>query len=297
VTGVAALALMLGGASPLEERIAARAAGFRGVIGVFAKDLRTGATAAVGGDVRFPSASLIKLAVLVEVHHQIAEGRLAGGTLLTLREQDKVGEPIVLNALHAGSAFSVDDLLFLMIAHSDNTATNLLIERVGTAAVNRRLESHGLTETKLFRPTFRDGRAEVHPELEREYGLGMTTPRELARLMELIAEGRIVSRAACDAMLAVLREQKDRAMIPRDLPDTGLAVANKTGEDLEKQPDERGVKRYVRGDVALVEGPGVRYLLAVLTRQGEDTRASVDNEALTTGAAVARLVHEAFARP
>jgi beta-lactamase class A len=292
----AALALMLSGASPLEERIAARAAAFRGVMGVYAKDLRTGASAAFAADARFPSASLIKLAVLAEAHRQAAEGRLARSSLLTLREQDKVGEPIVLNALRAGSAFSVDELLFLMIAHSDNTATNLLLERIGTAAVNRLLESHGLVATRLFRPTFRDGRADVDPELEREYGLGMTTPREIARLMELIAEGRIASRAAGDAMLAVLREQKDRAMIPRGLPE-GLSVAHKTGEDLEKQPDPRGVRRYVRGDVAFVEGPGARYVLAVLARQGEDTRSSVDNEALTTGAAVARLVHEAFAGP
>ena len=65
-----------------------------------------------------------------------------------------------------------------MIVLSDNTATNLLIGRLGTVRVNERLESYGLRETRLFRPTFRDGRADVLPELEREFGLGMTTPRE-----------------------------------------------------------------------------------------------------------------------
>jgi beta-lactamase class A len=301
--GAAALLVALACGSPgvtdpgLERRIAERAAGFRGVMGVYAKDLRSGRSAALQGETRFPSASLIKLAVMTEVHEQRAEGRLAPDMRVTLREADKVGDAIVLNGLHAGSVLTLDDLLFTMIAHSDNTATNLLVERVGTAAVDARLAAYGLTQTLLFRPTFRDGRADVHPELEREFGLGMTTPRELALLMERIAEGRVVSRAACDAMLAMLREQKDRTMIPRALPlESGVSVANKTGEDLEKQPDARGVHRFVRGDVALVEGPGVRYVLAILTRQGEDTSPSVDNAALTTGGSVARIVHEAFAQ-
>ena len=118
------------------------------------------------------------------------------------------------------SRSTVADLIHLMIVLSDNTATNLLIGRVGTARVNERLESYGLRETKLFRPTFRDGRADVLPELEREFGLGMTTPREMARLMALIAEGKAVNRAASEAMLATLRRQQDRAMIPRLIPPT-----------------------------------------------------------------------------
>jgi beta-lactamase class A len=65
-----------------------------------------------------------------------------------------------------------------MIAWSDNTAMNLLVGLVGTASVDRRMESYGLVKTKLFRPTFRDGYPDVFPELEKEFGLGMTTPRE-----------------------------------------------------------------------------------------------------------------------
>ena len=196
----------------MEDQVGGVVRAFRGQIGVAAIDLRSGETIAVDADSRFPTASTIKTAVMIEAWQQAADGRLGMGTTLTLKEADKVGGAGVLRGFHDGLALTVADLIQLMIVLSDNTATNLLIERVGTARVNEQLESYGLKETKLFRPTFRDGKADVLPELEREFGLGMTTPREMARLMALIAEGKAVNRQASDAMLTTLRRQQDRAM-------------------------------------------------------------------------------------
>lgn len=296
---VAAAAMTPGASgSALEARIAERLKGFRGLMGVAARDLRSGEAVLVNADTLFPTASTIKIAVMLEVYHQMRAGRLQRDTLLALTEEQKVGGSGVLRDLHGGLQLSVADLLSLMITVSDNTATNLLIGLVGTANVDRRLEAHGLSRTRLFRPTFRDGQADVFPELEREFGLGVTTPAELARLMELIAEGKSVGRAASDEMLAILRRQEDRALIPRLLPveEHRLVVGNKTGQDEEKLPDARGVRRHVRGDVALVEGPDLRYVVAILARQVEDTRWSVDNEALTTGAQVSRMIYDHFSR-
>ena len=84
--------------------------------------------------------------------------------------------------LHPGVVLTVDDLLRFMIAYSDNTATNLLVGLVGTANVDALLDSYGLTKTRLYRPTFRDGHADVLPEEEKEYGLGSTTPREIGEV-------------------------------------------------------------------------------------------------------------------
>jgi beta-lactamase class A len=270
---------------------------FPGTIGIAATNLGTGETIAVNADVRFPTASLIKVAVMVELYHQIAEGKLRRDTKVTLHDSDKAGdETVPLNMLHDGLQLTVADLTNLMIAYSDNTATNLLVRRVGTANVDRRMVSYELTQTKIFRPTFRDGHPDVFPELEKEFGLGMTTPREAARLIQLIAEGKVVNRAICDEMLAILRKQQDRAMIPRLLPfeRDRISVANKTGWDEEKNPDAAGFKGDVRSDAAYVESPKARYVIAICARKVRDKRPGVDNQALVTGARLSRMVYDHF---
>jgi beta-lactamase class A len=266
-------------------------------MGISATNLSTGETDAVNGDFRFPTASLIKVAVMVEVYHQIAERKIRRDTAVTLHDADKAGdETVPLNMLHDGVQLTVADLLYLMIAYSDNTATNLLVGLVGTAGIDRRMVSYGLTQTKIFRPTFRDGRADVFPELEKEFGLGMTTPREAARLMQLIAEGKVVNRAVSDEMLAILRKQQDRAMIPRSLPfeRDRIRVANKTGWDEEKIPDAGGLKGDVRSDAAFIQSPRARYVIAICARKVRDKSPGVDNRALVTGARLSKMVYDHF---
>jgi beta-lactamase class A len=268
---------------------------FRGQMGVAAIDLRTRETIVVDADARFPTASTIKTAVMIEAWQRVEDGRLSMNTVIPLKEADKVGGSGILRGLHDGLAPTVADLIHLMVVLSDNTATNLLIEKLGTAQINARLETYGLRDTKLFRPTFRDGRPDVLPDLERQYGLGMTTPREMAMLMAAIADGKAVSRTASDAMLATLRRQQDRAMIARDLPSAGgVQVGNKTGTDEEKHAGPDGVKRHVRADAAIVTGPTFAYVLAIYARQIEDTRWSVDNEALVAGGRISRMVFDYF---
>jgi beta-lactamase class A len=283
-----------GTTSALAEALHARAVRFSGQIGIVAKNLVSGVSIAIDGDTRFPSASLIKITVMLETYLQMDEGRLAAGTLVELTEAAKVSERVVLEHLRAGLRLSIADLLALMIIVSDNTATNLLLDLVGLTSVNHRLAAHGFTDTRILRRVCDDSRPELDPGAEREFGLGVTTPMEMALLLERIATRTIASVAACEQMLALLRAQRDRAMIPRLLP-TGAIVANKTGLDLEKQPDDRGRRLAVRGDAAYVEAGSTRYVLAVLTRRGEDARESVDNEALATRAEIARLVHGYFA--
>jgi beta-lactamase class A len=237
--------------------------------------------------------------VMVEIYHRIAEGALRRDTPVTLSASDKVGdETVPLNMMHPGLRLTVSDLLHLMIAYSDNTATNLLLARVGTANVDRRMASYGLPNTKIFRPTFRDGRADVFPEEEKEFGLGMTTPTEAARLMERIAQGKAVAPDASKEMLALLEKQQDRAMIPRSLPfeRDRIVVANKTGWDAEKRPDSTGFRGDVRSDAAYVRGPRARYVIAILARHVRDRSAGVDNRALVTGAAISRMVYDELHR-
>jgi len=281
----------------LEKQLSAKLGAFQGEMGVYAKNLDTGETVAIGADQRFPTASLIKVAVMAEVFRQIESGKIRVDQTVVLKDADKAGdETIPLNMLHDGTSLTVRDLLRFMIAYSDNTATNLLVALVGTANVDKLLDTFGLTKTRLYRPTFRDGHADVLPEEEKEFGLGSTTPREAGRLMELIAEGKVVSRAACDDMIALLATQQDRAMIPRSLPyeREGFLVANKTGWDEEKLPDASGFKGDVRNDAAYVKTPKARYVIAICARRIRDKRPGVDNDALRTGGEISRMIYAHF---
>ena len=283
--------------SPLESQIAARVRAFHGDMGVYAKNLDTGEVIAVGADQRFPTASLIKVAVMAETFRQMNAGKFGKDTPVTLHDKDKAGdETIPLNMLHDGTVLTVSDLLKFMIAYSDNTATNLLVGMVGTKNVDALLDSYGLKKTRLYRPTFRDGHADVLPEEEKEYGLGSTTPREAATLVELIAQGKVVSPKAGDEMIALLGTQQDRQMIPRSLPfdKDEILVANKTGWDAEKIPDATGFRGDVRNDAAYVKTPKARYVIAICARRIQDTSASADNETFKVGAEISRMVYDGF---
>ena len=266
---------------------------FEGEIGVYAVNLATREEIAVNADVRFPTASTIKTAVMLEVYHQAAEGKLSLGDAVTLADGDKVGGSGILSGLSSGTSLKIRDLVYLMIVLSDNTATNMLVTRLGTQHIDARLTSYGLKDIKIFRPTFRDGKPDIFPELEKEFGLGMSTPREMGRLMALIAEGRAVNKEASAAMLATLRRQQDRAMIPRLLPD-GVQVGNKTGTDAEKLPDPRGRRGAIRVDAAIVTGQNINYVVAIFTRRGADTNAGPDNAGVMTGARISRAIFDHF---
>lgn len=268
---------------------------FDGVAGLAARNLLTGEDIVVNADLRFPTASVIKTAVMAEAYYQASRRTVSLDTTIPLREADKVGGSGVLNGFSDGVALTVRDLIHVMIVVSDNTATNLLVNRLGTKNIDERLVAWGLEHTKLFRPTFRDGKADILPELEKEFGLGMSTPREMTKLMALIAEGGAVTREASAAMLATLRSQQDRAMIPRLLPGN-LQVGNKTGTDSEKSPDERGRRGAIRVDAGIVTGDGVRYVIAIFTRRGADIRGGVDNAGVVLGAQLSRMVYEQFTR-
>jgi beta-lactamase class A len=298
---LALLALTMTTAAPapsaIEARIAERLKAFPGIMGVSALHLDTGESIAVDADRRFPTASTIKTPVMVEVFQRIQDGGLRRDQLVTLTDEAKVGGSGVLHGLRGGGQHSVGDLLYLMIAVSDNTATNLLINLVGTKAVNERMAAYGLPQTRLYRPTFRGGHADAWPEEEKEYGLGSTTPREMMRLMEKIARGQAVSAEASQEMLALLRKQQVNDMLPRRLPSgDDVWLAHKTGQDAEKQPDASGVSGQVRADAGIVSTPKGRYVVAIYARRVRDERWSADHEALVTGADVSRMIFDHYTR-
>ena len=236
----------------LAERIGERFSALSTEIGFCATHLQRGETAAVNADALFPTASVFKVPVMVEVFRQADEGRFALSDRMTLAHADRSVGSGVLKELADGLAPTVRDLLMLMIIISDNTATQMMLDLVGPESVTATMRRLGLADIhvvlrmpELFAhayglppdpaPDF-DKLKALGGTMKLDYG-GLTfaasprnttsTARDMARLMALIFEKRAGSAAACEDMLAILQAQQLRARVPRFLPTK--AVGNKTG--------------------------------------------------------------------
>jgi beta-lactamase class A len=226
-----------------------------GSVGVAVRDIRRAQALDLNADRRFPSASVIKVCILVELMARVEEGELSLADRVLLADADKVPGSGVLSMLHEGLELTVEDLAHLMITVSDNTASNMLIDRLGCDAINARMDSLGLRQTRLGRK-FYDFEA-------RDRGFdNWATAGELADLLVGIERRRVVSPGACEKMLAILRKQQFDGKIPRLLP-PDTPVANKTG-----------TISTASHDVGIIYAPAGPIALAVLTENAANPAAA-----------------------
>jgi len=248
----------------LRARIQTLDANLEGVLGVAVKDLKSGATLEVRGDQPFPTASSIKVAVLYELYRQAEEDRIdLGGTTHPPLPRVKGGG--VLQELGGEISLTWRDLAVLMMGWSDNEAANLLIEKVGMDAVNRRLGALGLTATHLRRRM-------MDLDAARRGNENVSTPADLNRLMQAIYEGKGLSGDRAKDIVAVAATPKwgsgrsAPAPFRLPLPET-LVVADKAGE-----------LEGVRCVTALVYLPDRPYAVTIMTtylRSGEEGEAAI----------------------
>lgn len=233
----------------LNERLAALGASLPGRLGVQIRYLESGLEAGYHADDLFPTASVIKVPIMVEVFRQAKASFLRLDDPLPLREAEMSAGSGLLQFLHPGLNLTVRDNLELMIALSDNTATNLLLALVGVETVNRSLSEMGLTCTRCSGPI---GRPDAPTELP---FISRTTPRELTWLLGELALGRLVSSEADAEMRTILGRQVYDGMLPRYLPlqedptvieRPRLAVQHKTGE-LDGVRNDAGIIRVECG--------------------------------------------------
>lgn len=268
----------------LESRLAPLIRAHKGKVAVAVKHLGTGAAFAYRAEEPMPTASLIKLAVMVETYRQAAEGKADLEKMITLREEDKVPGSGILTQLSAGLTLSLRDAVRLMIALSDNTATNLVLDRIGLRSTAETMERLGYPNTKIHAKVFRRDTS-VFPERSQQFGLGSTTAAEMVRLCEALHKKELVSPEACDAMLAHLKRCDDALKFPRFLP-SGTTVAFKTGSV--------NAARTAAGILYTPSGP---IALCVLTDQNEDQRWVPDNAGDLLCAEIAREVFLFFNPP
>lgn len=253
---------------------------FAGGVGIYVRHLPTGATAELRADETFPTASLIKIPLLVTLYDQVERGLLDPATAyafpdtLHYRYAERTD---VVAYMAPGDTLPLSELTFLMLSVSDNLASLWIQALVGGGeTVNAWLAAHGYPETRVNSRT--PGR-----EMDRqEFGWGQTTPREMAELMVSIRQGRAVSPAASEEMYRMLTSSYWRGVAVSQIP-PHVQVASKQGF-----VDES------RSEVLLVNAPTGDYVLAVITKNQIDTSLRTDNPGYRLIRAISRTVYTHF---
>jgi beta-lactamase class A len=203
-----------------------------GVLAVAILDLSTGQKYLLHADEVLPTASSIKIAILAEFYHQVQQGKLKFSELYTLQQADIVGGSGIAGALTPGTTrLTLRDVAALMISVSDNSATNIIIDRVGIENVNALLDSLGLTHTRLRRKM-------MDLKAAGEGRENVATPREMMTLLEDLYRGKVLNKQLTEDFFNLLSVHKE-SYIPRELPED-LRVANKPGE-LEGVRNDSGI--------------------------------------------------------
>jgi beta-lactamase class A len=275
-------------AADLQKELNALAAQHKGKVVFFAKDMKTGATVAIDPDVPVSTASVIKLPIMVEAFYEVKAGKHRLDERLKLTKENQVEGSGVLTLLQPGLEPTLQDAITLMITQSDNTATNMVIDTVGIPAVNARIAAMGLKNTYLYKKVFMPPQGPMPPD-QKKFGLGKTTAREMAQVMESIQRCDLKDAALCKQMIGILKNQNVRTMIPRylesvDTTETDSAIGNKTGS-----LDD------VRNDVGIVYTKHGPIIISAFTYDNTDHAWSVDNTAEILVAKMAKAVVDAWA--
>ncbi len=251
----------------------------QGIVGYSVIDLETGARVERRGNETFPTASLIKVPILVTVFDLVANGRLSLDDPLTVLKIDQVPGSGVIQYLHNGTVLTVNDAAWLMTTISDNTATNLLLDRIIIRRVWAKMDSLGLKQTRVHSKSFLRN-SSVAMDSSVKYGLGVTTPNEMARLFELMARGKAVNTAADSTMLGILEHNNDETLLQRFAG--GARAAHKTG-----------ATDAVRTECSLFYLRN-RVVACVMTKENKDQRWVLDTEPQLTMANMGRVIIAAF---
>lgn len=236
-----------------------------GVMGVAIEDLTSGQRFQLRGDEVFPQASSIKTALLTGLYRQVQDGKLKLTDPYTVQASDLVPDSDIMNGLTAGTTrITLRDLATMVVAVSDNSATNVLIDKVGMDNVNALMDSLGLKHTRLRRKM-------MDLKAAGEGRENISTPNEMATLLDQLYRGKVLNKELTDDFFKLLSTHKP-SFIPRDLPDD-LKIANKPGE-----------LEGVRNDSGVVFVQNRPYVICVMTtylhreRDGEDAISKISAE-------------------
>jgi beta-lactamase class A len=255
----------------VERKLDELIAGFSGQVALYVRDLGSGETIARNQDDVFPTASTIKLFILMELIRRVEIGEFGLQQKIPVLACQQVGGSGILKDLSAGIELPLRDVGLLMIVLSDNTATNMLIDLLGLAAINQTIRGLGLSRTTLF------NRVDFEAVGDDVTRFAAGTVREFGQALELLTTGAFVSRSACDTIIGIMERQQYLDLLPRYLPYNpyarelhaaqALRIANKTGFFM-----------GIRCDAALLFLPHTTLAAVVFTKDGKDLSFNPDNE-------------------
>lgn len=260
----------------LEARLAELTRGFAGDVGIYVRHLRTGRTAALRADELFPTASLIKVPLLVGVYDAAARGALRLDTTLTFRDSLVYPGADLVAKLRDSARVPLLEVALHMITTSDNTAALWLQGLVGGPNVNAWLAAHGYDSTRV------NSRVPGREGARARLGWGQTTPREIARLVTGLRAGEVVSRAASEEMYRALTRIYWNGEALSQLPPWVQAAS------------KQGAVDRSRSEVVLVNAPSGDYVFAVLTKNQADTTYQAGNAGYVLLRRVSALLWRAF---
>jgi len=279
-------------AQPLADTLRARIAGFRGTVSLYARNLDTGASVGIRESEPVRTASTIKLPVMLAVFDAVARGQAKWTEPLAVTAAERVsGTGVLASEISEDVKLPLRDVLHLMIVLSDNTATNMILERFGADMVNAYLDRIGIKTTRALRKVRGGSQPAASPGWSaagklpenQKYGLGVSTPRDMVTILERLERGAAVNAEASKEMLAILKRCRDDSGIRRHM--AGVPVANKTG-----------ALDALRADVGIVYSKGGRIAMAITVDGMEKADYTPDNPGCLLIAELAKMLVEALAK-
>jgi beta-lactamase class A len=262
----------------LQTKIEEAIKGFNGDIGVYVKDLRRGKIVSVNADTIFPTASIVKVPILIGIMDRIQKGELAYDSTLIYKDSLLYEGEDILGAFRNDEKILLKKVMMLMLTTSDNTASLWLQSLAGKGTrINEILDTLGLVYTRI------NSRTPGRENNRTQYGWGQTTPKEMATIFEKIYHNEIFSAAACDRMMRSLgRNYWDLNEAISQIPPY-IEVFSKNG-----------CVNASRSEVLLVNAPHNPYIFCIFTKNNKDTQWTHANEAWTMARKISLMLWRYF---
>lgn len=275
--------------TPLQSSLEALIARFPGTAGIAALNLTSGDRAAIHAEVQFPTASMIKILVLFELVRTCARGQAQMWERLTLRSQDKtLGSGLLLD-IDDGASLTLRDLAVLMMAISDNTATNLLIDRLGLHAINLACRDGGMWNTEL-RSKIDFDKIRVSND-----NLAVGTPRDFCAFLTALHRGELIPGGYVEQILGIMRIQKHMGNpAARYLPVDPYALEFGRVPEVWMASKTGGLDG-VRCEAGIVHSPHAEWVFAVMTKDFDGRVSAHDNPGGQLIADASKLIYDAWA--